>query len=45
MIRKIISKENGFELQAMNPYYPIENTKELKIIGRIIKAENRSAFK
>ena len=29
----------------MTPYYPIENTKELKIIGTIIKAENKSAFK
>lgn len=45
MIRKVISKENGFELQAMNPYYPIESTKELEIIGRVIKAENKSAFK
>ena len=29
----------------MNPYYPVEKTKELKILGRVIKAENNSAFK
>lgn len=45
MIRKIIKTEDFYELQAMNPYYPIEKTKELKIYGKVIKAENNSAFK
>lgn len=45
MIRKIIKTEDEYELQAMNPYYPIEKTKELKIYGKVIKAENNSAFK
>ena len=45
MIRKITKIEDIFELQAMNPYYPIEKTKELKFLGKVIKAENKSAFK
>lgn len=45
MIRKVIKTEDFYELQAMNPYYPIERTKELKIYGKVIKAENNSAFK
>lgn len=45
MIRKVIKTEDLYELQAMNPYYPIEKTKELKIYGKVIKAENNSAFK
>lgn len=45
MIRKVIKTEEDYELQAMNPYYPIERTNELKIYGKVIKAENNSAFK
>ena len=45
MIRKVIKTDDGYELQAMNPYYPTEKTKELKIYGKVIKAENNSAFK
>ena len=45
MIRKVIKTEDFYELQAMNPYYTIEKTKELKIYGKVIKAENNSAFK
>lgn len=48
MIRKIIKTENGYELHAMNPYYPVEKIKsddEFEIIGRIIQAEVQSAFK
>lgn len=45
MIRKVIKTNDGYELQAMNPYYPIEKTKELKLLGKVIKAENHSAFK
>ncbi len=45
MIRKIIKSEDTFELQAMNPYYPIERTKNLKFFGKVIKVENKSAFK
>lgn len=45
MIRKVTKIDNEYELQAMNPYYPVEKTKELKILGKVIKAENNSAFK
>lgn len=45
MIRKVSKIDNTYELQAMNPYYPLEKTKELKFYGKVIKAENQSAFK
>lgn len=48
IIRKIIDNgNNNITLQAMNPYYPIINTTkdEIEIIGKVIKAENSSAFK
>lgn len=47
LIRKIIDNNDGtVTLQAMNPYYPIikVNKKEIDIIGKVIKAENSSAF-
>ena len=51
-IRKIVENNNLIELHAMNPYYPIlkYSKEELKnkkftIIGKVIKAENKSAFK
>lgn len=48
-IRKIVenNQENQIELIAMNPYYPaIKTTKDkITIIGKVIKAENESAFK
>lgn len=46
-IRKILLKENVIELHAMNPYYPIMKltNEDFKVIGRVIKAENKSAFK
>lgn len=49
LIRKIVenNQENQIELIAMNPYYPaIKTTKDkITIIGKVIKAENQSAFK
>lgn len=52
MIRKIVDCKDYFEFHAMNPYYPVLKftPKELKeknfiIIGRVIKVENKSAFK
>ncbi len=48
LIRKIIDNgNNNITLQAMNPYYPIINTTKdkIEIIGKVIKAENSSAFK
>ena len=47
LIRKIIDTGNSLELHAMNPYYPaIKTTKDkIRIIGKVIKAENQSAFK
>ncbi len=46
IIRKIIRTDNFIELQAMNPYYPIIKITEdkIRIIGKVIKAEVRSAF-
>ena len=46
-IRKILLKEDIIELHAMNPYYPIMKLKneDFKVIGRVIKAEIKSAFK
>lgn len=48
IIRKIIDNgNNNITLQAMNPYYPIINTTKdkIKLIGKVIRAENSSAFK
>lgn len=45
IIRRIIKTDKGYELQALNPYYPVETVSEINIIGKIIKAENKSAFK
>lgn len=45
MIRKVIKTNDGFELQAMNPYYPIEKAENIKIYGKVIRVENTSAFK
>lgn len=51
-IRKIIDKGDHFEFLAINPYYPtlVFTQKELdennfKLIGKVIKVENQSAFK
>lgn len=46
-IRKILEIEDYIELHAMNPYYPIlkVTNNDFKIIGRVIKAENKSAFR
>lgn len=45
MIRKVIKTNDGYELQAMNPYYPIEKAENIKIYGKVIRVENTSAFK
>ena len=52
MIRKIINNGDTIEFHAMNPYFPIFKctTDELKqkefiVIGKVIKVENKSAFK
>lgn len=45
MIRKVTKEKDVFELQAMNPYYPIEKTKDIIFFGKVIRAENQSAFK
>lgn len=51
-IRKIIDNNDIVEFQAMNPYYPtMKYTKEelkehnFTVIGKVIRAENSSAFK
>ena len=51
-IRKIIDSDDSIEFQAMNAYYPVLKltkeelkNKKFKIIGKVIKAENKSAFK
>lgn len=46
-IKKIIELKNGIELHSMNPTVKeisISNIKDLIIIGRIVKADNESAF-
>lgn len=52
MIRKILDYKDYVEFHAMNPYYPMlkctkEELKEKNfiIIGKVIKVENKSAFK
>lgn len=53
LIRKILNlSNNSIELHAMNPYYPVIvlqeheiKSRNFKVIGKIIKAENNSAFK
>ncbi len=52
MIRKILDYKDYVEFHAMNPYYPILkctkeelNEKNFIIIGKVIKVENKSAFK
>lgn len=53
MIRKIlVLSNNSIELHAMNPYYPVvilknEEMKQrnFKVIGKVIRAENSTAFK
>lgn len=52
MIRKIINNGDIIEFHAMNPYFPVlkYTTDELKqkefiVIGKVIKVENKSAFK
>lgn len=50
IIRKIIEVDNEIELLAMNPYFNVSSKKlpkdaKLEIFGRVIKAENQSAFK
>ena len=51
-IRKIVDYEDYIELHAMNPYFPVSTVqkKDFEIrnfilIGKVIKAENASAFK
>lgn len=51
-IRKVLINENYIEFHAMNPYYPVmKYTKEelenktFKVLGKVIKVENTSAFK
>ena len=46
-IRKIIKTSNAIELHSMNPYYPIEKVSsinDIKIMGRVVKADVESAF-
>ncbi len=51
-IRKIIDNGNSIEFQAMNVYYPVIKfekddlkNKKFQFVGRVIKVENKSAFK
>lgn len=51
-IRRIIEIDNYYEFQAFNSYFPIMkytkkklNKKDFRVIGKVIKAENQSAFK
>lgn len=51
-IRKILVSNKQVEFHAMNPYYPVLKfseeelmQKNFKVIGKVIKVENKSAFK
>lgn len=51
-IRKVFNTEDSFEFRAMNVYYPTLKltkselkTKKFQVIGKVIKVENKSAFK
>lgn len=46
-IAKLIKKDSSIELIFMNPYFPSEtyNISNIKVIGKVIRAENKSAFK
>ena len=51
-IRKVTDTNNTIEFHAMNVYYPILkftkeelNSKSFQMIGKVIKVENKSAFK
>lgn len=51
-VKKVVRMEDGIDLIAMNPYYPIrhfskEDMKEIpvKIIGKVIEARKRNQFK
>jgi len=49
-IRKVNIKDGYIELRAMNPYFPLiviknEELSKMRVIGKVIKAENQSAFK
>lgn len=51
-IRKILKRSTYIEFHALNPYFPVFsytekelNQKQFKIIGKVVKIENISAFK
>lgn len=51
-VKKVIRMEDGIDLIAMNPYYPVrhfsnEDMKEIpvKIIGKVVEARKRKQFK
>lgn len=50
-VKKVVKKDDGIDLIAMNPYYPIKHfTKEemkkipVKIIGKVIESRKRKIF-
>lgn len=48
IIRKIVDTSNGIELHALNMWnYPVQTVSlvDINIIGKVIRAENNSAFK
>ena len=46
LLRKVVKMDDIFELQPLNPYYPVIKAKEedFEIIGKVIKGDNQSAF-
>lgn len=51
-VKKVVRMEDGIDLIAMNPYYPVrhfsnEDMKEIpvKIIGKVVEARRRNQFK
>lgn len=50
-VKKVIKKDDGIDLIAMNPYYPVRhftkdemNTTPVKIIGKVVEARKRKFF-
>ena len=45
LIRKVLILDNNeYELEPLNPYFPKEKTKDIHIIGKVIRVEMKSAF-
>ena len=51
-VKKVVRMEDGIDLIAMNPYYPVRHFSSedmekipVKIIGKVVEARKRNQFK